>query len=123
MKIKPAARHDGWTIPRRTVFIAAIAAGRGVADAAATVGMSRESAYRLAARPGGEAFALAWYAAATQGRAIADAARAARHRRPPAPYGTLIHRRPRDAAERRDQERALMAALDRLERLSNVFHA
>ena len=116
------ARRNGWTLPRRMAFVAAIAAGRGVAHAAATAGMSRESAYRLAARPGGDAFARAWHAAATKGRAIAAAARAARHRRLRAPNGTLISRPVRDAAERRDQDRALMAALARLERLSNVFH-
>lgn len=54
------ARKDGWFPERQRVFIARLAATRCVHRAAEAVGMSRESAYRLRARPGAESFAAAW---------------------------------------------------------------
>ena len=53
-------RHDGWTEDRQIGFLGALHRTRNVAFAAATVGMSRESAYRLRARPSGAAFGAAW---------------------------------------------------------------
>jgi hypothetical protein len=51
-------RHDGWTEPRRTAFLESLAATANVKHACATVGMSRQSAYRLQTRD--PAFAAAW---------------------------------------------------------------
>ena len=58
----PAARvrRDGWTADRQMAFIRVLFAGGSVTRAAAAAGMSRESAYRLRARPGHAAFARAW---------------------------------------------------------------
>ncbi len=54
------ARRDGWTPERQIEFILALAGGASVATAAAGVGRSRQSAYALRARSGGESFAAAW---------------------------------------------------------------
>ena len=53
-------RRDGWTPHRQARFIGHLAETRCVRTAAAAVGLSRESAYRLRRRPGGEGFAAAW---------------------------------------------------------------
>ena len=53
-------RRDGWTPARQAQFIGALAETGSVAAAAARVGMSRESAWRLRARDGAESFAAAW---------------------------------------------------------------
>lgn len=58
------ARIDGWTPERQRAFIRALAETRSVGRAAAVVGMSRASAYRLRDRPGASSFAAAWDAAA-----------------------------------------------------------
>ena len=54
------ARHDGWTPERQRAFIAALAATLCVDRAAASVGLSRESVYRLRRHPKGASFAAAW---------------------------------------------------------------
>ena len=54
------ARHDGWTPARQRGFCEALADCGLVDMAAAAVGMSRESAYRLRRRDAGQAFGLAW---------------------------------------------------------------
>lgn len=59
----PVQRHDGWTPERQRQFCEALAECGNVERAAAAVGMSRETAYRLRRRTGGRAFALAWDAA------------------------------------------------------------
>ena len=41
------ARTDGWTPERQLRFLEALADSRSIAQAAASAGMSRESAYRL----------------------------------------------------------------------------
>ena len=56
--VKP--RHDGWTAARQRGFIDRLALCGCIRSAAAGVGMSRKSAYRLRARPGAAAFAAAW---------------------------------------------------------------
>lgn len=69
------ARRDGWTPGRQDGFIAAIGTGASVAVAAKSVGMSRESAYRLRANPRAAAFAASWAAidhARRTGPAVAD---------------------------------------------------
>ena len=54
------ARRDGWTPERQRLFLHELAQSRSVGRAAASVGMSRESAYRLRVRPGAASFAAAW---------------------------------------------------------------
>jgi hypothetical protein len=58
-----AARSDGWTPEKQTGFIEALGESGCVAAAAVAVGMSRESAYRLRARPDAAPFRQAWEAA------------------------------------------------------------
>ena len=54
------ARHDGWTPARQRAFVVALEERGCVAHAAAAVGMSAESAYRLRRRDDAEGFARAW---------------------------------------------------------------
>lgn len=54
------ARADGWSEERQCGFLAALYVTGSVAAAARSVGMSRESAFRLRARRGAESFARAW---------------------------------------------------------------
>ena len=54
------ARADGWSEARQCGFLAALYVTGSVAAAARSVGMSRESAFRLRARKGAESFARAW---------------------------------------------------------------
>lgn len=63
--VKP--RRDGWSPARQMGFIQRLALCGDVAAAARGVGMSRESAWRLRARPGAEGFAAAWDEAAGWG--------------------------------------------------------
>lgn len=56
-------RHNSWTPERQRGFCLALAECGNVDRAAKSVGMSRESAYRLRHRAAGMAFALAWDAA------------------------------------------------------------
>lgn len=53
-------RHDGWTQDKQVTFIMALHRTGNVSRAAAAAGMSRESAYRLRARPTANEFAAAW---------------------------------------------------------------
>ena len=53
-------RRDGWTAERQIGFLEALGRTRSVATAAAAVGMSRESAYRLRARQPDGLFAALW---------------------------------------------------------------
>jgi hypothetical protein len=61
------ARRDGWTPEKQQGFIHRLALCGCPGAAARGVGMSRESAYRLRARPGSESFAAAWEKAAEIG--------------------------------------------------------
>lgn len=68
-------RSDGWTHERQRRFIGALADTGSVAEAARTVNMSVQSAYRLRRAPGGEPFGRAWDAAIAQaGKALLDIA-------------------------------------------------
>ena len=59
-----ATRHDGWTMEKQLAFLEALAAGGNVTRAAATVGKSAGSAYRLRGRLGpGDIFTYGWNAA------------------------------------------------------------
>lgn len=71
------ARADGWTPLKQAEFIGMLAQTGSVAEAAAFVGMARETAYRLRAKPGAESFNAAWDAA------LRVAGRMAGLRRPP----------------------------------------
>lgn len=56
-------RADGWTPLRQAEFIGMLAQTGSVREAARFVGMARETAYRLRAKPGAESFSAAWDAA------------------------------------------------------------
>ena len=58
---------DRWTKPKMADFLRALGATHSVSAAAAAVGMSRQSAYRLRARLKGEPFDIAWEAAFQHG--------------------------------------------------------
>ncbi len=60
---EPEERHDGWTPGKQAAFLQALAATHCVSEAARSVGMSRQSAYKLRARLKGEPFDIAWQAA------------------------------------------------------------
>jgi hypothetical protein len=74
------ARRDGWTPVRQLRFILNLARGMGPAEAARRLGKSRQTAYALREKQGGESFAAAWDAAV----AFAQRARAA-----PRPLGFM----------------------------------
>jgi len=57
---EPPPRHDGWTRAKQVAFLRALSASHSVSDAAKSVGMSRQSAYRLRSRMKGLPFDLAW---------------------------------------------------------------
>lgn len=57
------SRRDGWTQQKQTDFIGYLAETGSVMGACEAVRMSRNSAYKLRARPGAESFAAAWDAA------------------------------------------------------------
>jgi hypothetical protein len=59
-------RADGWTPMRQADFLGRLCEAGSVAAAARHVGMTRESAYRLRAKPGAESFAAAWDAILTK---------------------------------------------------------
>lgn len=63
--IATRSRRDGWTVERQIGFLAALARGGSVTEAAASVGISRESAYRLRARDSCGLFAALWDQALT----------------------------------------------------------
>ena len=55
-----AQRVDGWTLAKQAAFLRALSASHSVAEAARSVGRSRQSAYRLRSRLKGQPFDLAW---------------------------------------------------------------
>ena len=56
----PKVRRDGWTAERQLRFLDALARTRSITKAVASVGMSREGAYRLRNRGEGTLFTLLW---------------------------------------------------------------
>ncbi|WP_188054111.1 hypothetical protein [Sphingosinithalassobacter sp. CS137] len=56
-------RRDGWTAERQRLFLETLAETGCVSDAAAAVGLTPRSAYRLRARADADAFHRAWDAA------------------------------------------------------------
>lgn len=63
----PANPEDRWTKRKMADFLRALAGEQSVAAAARSVGMSRQSAYRLRNRLKGEPFDIAWEAAFQHG--------------------------------------------------------
>jgi hypothetical protein len=63
-------RRDGWTPPLQLRFIVGLARGMGPAEAARSVGRSRQTAYALRERARGAGFACAWDAAVEFAREI-----------------------------------------------------
>lgn len=61
--VQTRARIDGWTPLKQAEFIGHLAETRCVRTAAARVGMSRETAYRLRGKAGAHSFCAAWDAA------------------------------------------------------------
>ena len=55
-----STRHDGWSPDKQAKFLRQLSATHSVTEAAKSVGMSRQSAYRLRSRLKGQAFDLAW---------------------------------------------------------------
>ena len=71
LRFKPVpvrARQGGWSAERQRGFVVRLALCGSVPHAARAVGMSRESAYRLRARPDAAPFARAWDRALDVGR-------------------------------------------------------
>ena len=55
-----AQRHDGWALAKQAAFLRQLSATHSVTEAAKSVSMSRQSAYRLRSKLKGQAFDLAW---------------------------------------------------------------
>ena len=64
------ARRDGWTPALQRRFILNLARGMGPAEAARSLGRTRQTAYALRDKAGGEEFAAAWDAAIEFCRAV-----------------------------------------------------
>lgn len=69
------SRRDGWLPALQLRFVLNLARAMGPAEAARSVGRSRQSAYALRDRPGGESFAAAWDAAIAFARRASTAPR------------------------------------------------
>lgn len=61
--LEASRRADGWTPAKQRDFLAAVAEGTTVQNAAAAVGLSPQSAYALRQRAAGATFAVGWHAA------------------------------------------------------------
>ena len=68
-------RHDGWSAADQREFIARLARGHSIDEAAKSLGHSRQSAYALRRRAGAEEFARAWASAQALGRRVWQAKR------------------------------------------------
>jgi hypothetical protein len=77
------AQRNSWAPRLQRLFVLSLARGAGPGEAARRLGRSRQSAYRLRSRPGGESFAAAWDRAA----AFSLSARSAAADRVPGLYG------------------------------------
>lgn len=60
-------RHNEWTRAKMAAFLRELAATQSVTEAARSVGMSRQSAYKVRNRSPGTPFALAWEVALEAG--------------------------------------------------------
>lgn len=124
--VRLRARRDGWPPELQRHFILNLARGMGAGEAAQGVGRSRQSAYALRDRPGGESFARAWDEAVEFARQV----RAAHVIRGVGPYGgldTILV--PRTYRGRligyvlREDASGLMQKLARLDRLAERIEA
>ena len=109
------ARRDGWTPERQRAFIAALASTLCVDRAAASVGLSRESAYRLRRHSGAASFAAAWRTVMARRNLLPTSQQLAWHR---AFYGTLkpiVRNGQVVALLHRTDNRAAMALLNRMD--------
>lgn len=70
-----AERYDGWTVDKQVDFLRMLATTQNVAAAARSVGMGRQSAYKLRARLDDQPFGAAWRLALRNARdSVLDAA-------------------------------------------------
>ena len=117
-------RADGWTPRRQALFVGWLAETGSVTAAAARVGCSRESAYRLRRKRGAESFAAAWDAACGQStpkRKFTFEELAVRAERGPLQV-RLYRKRFRGVSQKPDNSALLrvLAQLDRSERQSRA---
>lgn len=110
---------------RQAAFLGALAETGSVSEAARRVGMARETAYRLRARPDGQSFAAAWDAAlgreSSGGRKVTAEERARR-----ATTGLLqlhFYRGRHVATRRKPDNSALRGHLAQLDRALARFEA
>jgi len=112
----PAGRHDGWSRAKQARFLRELAATHCVSAAARSVGMGRQSAYKLRNRLRGEPFDIAWQCAfRRQYDALAEAALERALTGVEVPHfhkGELIH------VSRRFDERLTVALLALRERIA-----
>ena len=121
-------RRDGWTHGRQVVFIGLLMQEKSVSRAAAGVGMRRESAYRLRARPGAQEFAAVWdMIMARDARDMVDMAKVARAARKVTPgllwdhaetgfVAPLMYRGRLVGVTRKPDNSALLQQLGRIDR-------
>ncbi|TGX52886.1 hypothetical protein E5A73_14790 [Sphingomonas gei] len=112
-----AARYEGWTPDKQRTFLEALSEGHTVVQAAAIVGLSKQSAYALRQSPRGQSFALGWQAAVLLARnALADELmeRAFKGTRE-----TLTRNDGSIVTRHRHDNRLAMAMLNRLDRMAS----
>ncbi|WP_187336470.1 hypothetical protein [Novosphingopyxis iocasae] len=112
--VRTRDRHDGWTLARQRAFIAALADLGSVSRAAASVGISARSAYRLKRRDDAASFSKAWDRAldhACARRIEEQRVQAEWRRSKPYFYGNLQR-----GVLPNDDSAALLRRLDRLEK-------
>ncbi len=113
-------QHNGWSAELQQRFILALARGAGPGEAARSLGRTRQTAYRLREKPGGESFAAAWDRAQDFARRAGAAGRA-----PTAGLGIETLLVPRFYRGRligfvqRDDVSGLMRALRQLDRIAD----
>ena len=72
---EPVQRHDGWTHERQAEFLRTLSETQSVSLAARSVGMGRQSAYKLRARLADQPFGAGWRLALRNARnSVLDAA-------------------------------------------------
>lgn len=85
------SRRDGWTPERQGAFIGWLVETGSVVEAAARVGCSRESVYRLRRREGALGFVAAWDFAASADEALAPARKFTPEERVAAAFDGAVH--------------------------------
>ena len=103
----PRCRRDGWTADKRVTFCVNLAGSGSVTFAAASVGISRKSAYALKKRD--RAFALLWEQALEAGGSARRRARrvaAGKRRKGNGVHNENIVKQPRGQGDRRAAQEA-----------------